>query len=105
MFPECKRPVGNWLLDALPDADYNRLAGDLNPISFALGDVIYESGAQIDHVYFPTTLHVSLIYTMVNGVTAEMGLVGNEGVIGNRSFHGWRNHFRTALSFKARVKL
>lgn len=88
MIPECKRPVRNWLLDALPEADYDRLVADLNPVSFALGDVIYESGAQIDHVYFPTTLHVSLIYTMVNGVTAEMGLVGNEGVIGIALFMG-----------------
>jgi CRP-like cAMP-binding protein len=83
-----KRPVGNWLLDALPDADYERLLDDLKPVSFVLGDVIYESGAAIDHVYFPTTFHVSLLYTMINGITAEMGLVGNEGVVGIALFMG-----------------
>jgi CRP-like cAMP-binding protein len=82
------RPVGNWLLDALPDADYERLLDDLKPVSFSLGDVIYESGGQIDHVYFPTTFHVSLLYTMTNGETAEMGLIGNEGVVGIALFMG-----------------
>ena len=88
MTPKPKRPVGNWLLDALPDEDYERLVDDLKPVSFVLGDVIYESGGQIDHVYFPTTFHVSLLYTMINGVTAEMGLVGNEGVVGIALFMG-----------------
>jgi CRP-like cAMP-binding protein len=83
-----RKRVGNWLLDALPDKDYERLVDDLQPVSFALGDVIYESGVQIHHVYFPTTFHVSLLYTMLNGVTAEMGLVGNEGVIGIALFMG-----------------
>jgi CRP-like cAMP-binding protein len=83
-----KRPVGNWLLDALPDADYERLLDDLKPVSFSLGDVIYESGGEMDYVYFPTTSHVSLLYTMVNGSTAEMGLVGNEGVVGIALFMG-----------------
>jgi CRP-like cAMP-binding protein len=83
-----KRPVGNWLLDALPDAPYERLLVDLKPVTFVLGEVIYESGGQIDYVYFPTSFHVSLLYTMLNGVTAEMGLVGNEGVVGIALFMG-----------------
>jgi CRP-like cAMP-binding protein len=82
------QPVGNWLLDALPNEDYERLGKDLQPVSFDLGEVVYESGAQMDHVYFPTTCHVSLLYTMINGVTAEMGLVGNEGVVGIALFMG-----------------
>ena len=83
-----QRPVGNWLLDALPNEVYQRLLNDLVPVSFALGDVVYEPGGQINHVYFPTTCHVSLLYTMVDGMTAEMGLVGNEGVIGIALFMG-----------------
>ena len=79
---ELSRPVGNWLLDALPSDDYERLAMNLEPVAFSLGEVIYESGAQMENVYFPTTSHVSLLYTMINGATAEMGLVGNEGVVG-----------------------
>jgi CRP-like cAMP-binding protein len=82
------RQVGNWLLDALPQEDYERLLTDLQPASFVLGEVVYESGGQMDHVYFPTTCHVSLLYTMINGVTAEMGLVGNEGVVGIALFMG-----------------
>ena len=82
------RPVGNWLLDALPKDDYLRLNINLQPVFFELGDVVYESGGQMNFVYFPTTCHVSLLYTMVNGVTAEMGLVGNEGVVGIALFMG-----------------
>ncbi len=76
------RPAGNWLLDALPREDYERLLVELKPVSLSLGDIIYESGAKMYHVYFPTTSHVSLLYTMADGMTAEMGLVGNEGVVG-----------------------
>ena len=83
-----KRPVGNWLLDALPKEDYKRLLDDLQPVSFDLVSIVYESGAEMDYVYFPTTSHVSLLYTTINGVTAEMGLVGNEGVVGIALFMG-----------------
>lgn len=82
------RPVGNWILDALPPEDYERLLADVETVSFTLGDVVYESGVQMDHVYFPTTCHVSLLYTMIDGATAEMGLVGNEGVVGIALFMG-----------------
>jgi CRP-like cAMP-binding protein len=83
-----RKQVGNWVLDALPDEDYGRLKPDLKPVSFSLGDLIYESGKQMDVVYFPTTAHVSLLYTMINGSTAEMGLIGNEGVVGIALFMG-----------------
>jgi CRP-like cAMP-binding protein len=82
------RRVGNWILDALPLEDYERLLPDVEPVTFALGEVVYESGVQMDHVYFPTTCHVSLLYTMIDGATAEMGLVGNEGVVGIALFMG-----------------
>lgn len=88
MSSAASRPVGNWLLDALPAGAYERLGGNLEPVPFSLGEVIYESGAQMESVYFPTTSHVSLLYTMINGATAEMGLVGNEGVVGISLFMG-----------------
>jgi CRP-like cAMP-binding protein len=88
MSSKLSRPVGNWLLDALPEEDYGRLLDDLRPVSFSLGEVIYESGGHMDHAYFPTTFHASLLYTMINGATAEMGLVGNEGVLGVALFMG-----------------
>ena len=82
------RPEENRLLAALPAEDYQRLVADLKPVTFALGEVIYESQGQMAHVYFPTTSHVSLLYTMVNGSTAEVGLVGNEGLVGIALFMG-----------------
>lgn len=82
------QPDDNRLLAALPAEDYQRLLPNLSPINFALGDVVYESQAQMKYVYFPTTAHVSLLYTMANGMTAEVGLVGNEGVVGIALFMG-----------------
>ena len=83
-----KRLVGNWILDTLPSEDYERLSPSFEAFSLALGEVVYEPGVQIGHVYFPTTCHVSLLYTMIDGATAEMGLVGNEGVVGIALFMG-----------------
>ena len=80
--------VGNWLLDGLPEDEYKRLSTDLETVTFSLGEVIYESGGRMAYVYFPTTSHISLLYTMLNGTTAEMGLVGNEGVVGIALFMG-----------------
>ena len=79
---------GNHLLAALPTEAFDRLKIHLEPISFALGDVVYESGAHMEYVYFPTTSHISLLYTMLDGSTAEMGLVGQEGVVGIALFMG-----------------
>jgi CRP-like cAMP-binding protein len=80
--------LGNRLLAALPSESYQRLLPQLEDVSFSLGEVVYESGAQMKHVYFPTTSHISLLYTMIDGSTAEMGLVGNEGVVGIALFMG-----------------
>jgi hypothetical protein len=51
MSPECKRPVGNWLLDALPNEAYERLAADLRHVSVVPGDLLYESARRIDDIY------------------------------------------------------
>lgn len=85
---ELSRPVGNRLLAALPREDYGRLLPQLQPIDVALGEVIYESGGQLDYIYFPTTCVVSLLYTMEKGLTAEMGLAGSDGVVGVALFLG-----------------
>jgi CRP-like cAMP-binding protein len=83
-----KEVLGNRLLSALPPDAYERLRPHLEPISFSLGEVVYESGAHMRYVYFPTTSHISLLYTMIDGSTAEMGLVGQEGVVGIALFMG-----------------
>jgi CRP-like cAMP-binding protein len=78
----------NRLLATLPAEDYERLLPDLKPVRFSLGEVIYESQKVMEYVYFPTSSHVSLLYTMKDGSTAEVGLVGNEGLVGIALFMG-----------------
>jgi CRP-like cAMP-binding protein len=81
-------PRQNHLLAALPRIELERLTPDLELISMPLGDVLYESGSQMGHVYFPTTSIVSLLYVMEDGASAEIAVVGNEGIIGVALFMG-----------------
>lgn len=78
----------NLLLAALPAEDYVRLLPELLPVRFSLGEIIYESQKVMEYVYFPTSSHISLLYTMKDGSTAEVGLVGNEGLVGIALFMG-----------------
>ena len=71
-------PVENRLLAALPSEEYERLHSRLERVSFSLGEVVYEFGGHLDYVFFPTNSIVSLLYTMENGSSAEMGLTGND---------------------------
>ena len=75
-------PKQNHLLAALDATEYNRLLPDLERVAMPLGDVLYESGGQLRHVYFPTTSVVSLLYVMKGGESAEIAIAGNEGLIG-----------------------
>jgi CRP-like cAMP-binding protein len=81
-------PTQNRLLAALPADVRERLQPDLELVPLALGKVIYEAHDALSHVYFPTTAIVSLLYTMENGSTAEMGIVGCDGVVGIAVFMG-----------------
>jgi len=78
----------NRLLAALPEDVLRRLQPALEPVRLALGQVIYEPDEVLSHVYFPTTAIVSLLYTMENGTSAEMGIVGRDGVLGIAVFMG-----------------
>ena len=78
----------NHLLDALPGADYERLEAHLELIPMRLGDVLYEPGVKLQHVYFPTTSIVSLLYVLEDGASAEIAIVGNEGILGISLFMG-----------------
>jgi CRP-like cAMP-binding protein len=78
----------NLLLRCLPPAERERLVPHLELVSFSLQQVIYEPGERIDNCYFPTNSVASLLYTMEDGSTAEVGLVGNEGVLGVALFLG-----------------
>jgi len=86
--PERPNPHQNHLLDALPASDYERLAPHLELIPLRLGDVLYESGARLRHVYFPTTSILSLLYVMEDGASAEIAVVGHDGVVGVSLFMG-----------------
>jgi CRP-like cAMP-binding protein len=81
-------PHQNNLLAALPDEEFERLAPHLELVAMPLGEVLYESGGQLHHVYFPTTSIVSLLYVMQDGASAEIAVVGNEGLLGVSLFMG-----------------
>src|ERR1700682_1660555 len=81
-------PHQNHLLDALPSSDYERLGPHLELLPMRLGDVLYESGIQLRYVYFPTTAILSLLYVMEDGASAEIAIVGNEGILGISLFMG-----------------
>lgn len=81
-------PNQNHLLAAMLDAEFDRLKPNLDLIAMPLGDVLYESGGKMQHVYFPTTSIVSLHYVLENGGSSEIAGVGNEGVVGISLFMG-----------------
>src|SRR6202165_494222 len=81
-------PHQNHLLAALPASDYQRLASHLELVPMKLGEVLYESGIQLRYVYFPTTSIVSLLYVREDGASAEIAVVGNEGILGISLFMG-----------------
>lgn len=83
-----REPLENRLLTTLPPKELKRLLPSLEPVTLSLGEVVYESQGHMEYVYFPVTCHVSLLYTMTDGATAEVGLVGNEGLVGIALFMG-----------------
>jgi CRP-like cAMP-binding protein len=83
--PDLKK---NHLLAALPDAELARWLPQLEWVEMPLGQVLYESGSTLGHVYFPTTAIISLLYVLQNGSSAEIAVVGNEGLVGISLFMG-----------------
>src|SRR5579859_4218466 len=84
----CFQLFENHLLASLPDAELRRWLPHLERVEMPLGQVLYESGGTLSHVYFPTTAIVSLLYVMENGASAEIAVVGNEGIVGISLFMG-----------------
>lgn len=78
----------NHLLAALPSDEWRHWLPQLERVSMPLGLVLYESGRTMTHVYFPIDSIVSLLYVMENGASAEIAVVGNEGVVGISLFMG-----------------
>ncbi len=81
-------PRENRLLAVLKDSDFERIAPHLELVPLPLGHVLYESGGVLNWVYFPTDAIVSLLYVLDNGASAEIAVVGNEGVVGIALFMG-----------------
>ncbi|MCW5635881.1 MAG: Crp/Fnr family transcriptional regulator [Rubrivivax sp.] len=81
-------PRQNRLVAALPQAEWQRWQPQLEWVSLPLGQVLYESGHTLEHVYFPTTAIVSLLYVLESGASAEIAVVGHEGVVGISLFMG-----------------
>ena len=86
--PAERDPKANRLLAVLPETEWERWLPQLEWVSLPLGQVLYESGTLQTHIYFPTTAIVSLLYVMESGASAEIAVVGNEGVVGISLFRG-----------------
>jgi CRP-like cAMP-binding protein len=86
--PQSPDPRDNRILDALPQVERERLFPHLKLVPMPLGSVLYESGAALRHIYFPTDSIISLLYVMRDGASAEIAVVGREGAIGVSLFMG-----------------
>ena len=86
--PSVPAPTQNLILAALPSADYQRLLPRLELVAIGLGRSLYESGGHLQHVYFPVEGIVSLLYVTQDGNSAELAVVGCEGMIGVSLFMG-----------------
>ena len=78
----------NQLLAAMPEAEWKRWLPEIEAIDLPLAQVLYEPGSTLSHVYFPTTAIISMLYVLENGASAEIAVVGNEGLIGISLFMG-----------------
>ena len=81
-------PPLNHLFNALPLSDFERIKPKLETVTLNMGDVLYESGDQMRHAYFPTTAIISLLYVLEDGSSVEIAVVGNEGMLGIALFMG-----------------
>jgi len=78
----------NRLLAALPSDERERITPHLSPVTLPLGQVVYEPGDHVDHIYLPTTAIISMLYVMENGASAEIAVVGRDGLLGVALFMG-----------------
>jgi CRP-like cAMP-binding protein len=104
-------PLKNHLLALVDRSEYERILPELVPVALSLGEVLYEAGGRSEYVFFPTGAVISLLYTMEDGSTAEVGLTGNDGIVGVALFLGGDTTPNRAVAqvagtaFKMRAKL
>ena len=99
------RPKQNQLLAALPEPDWQRWLPHLELVELPLGKVLYEAGDTLSHAYFPTDSIISLLYVMRSGESAEIAVVGYEGVVGISLFMGGDSTSSRGGGAKRRVLL
>jgi CRP-like cAMP-binding protein len=85
---EAHDPRQNHLLELLPKPEFERISPFLEGIAMPLGSVLYEPGGELSHAYFPTTAIISLLYVMEDGASAEISVIGKEGLVGVALFMG-----------------
>jgi len=95
--PDQHRPQQNALIAELSAMECERLAKDLELVPLTLGQVLYESGQTMSHAYFPIDCIISLLYVMENGESAEIAVVGNEGMVGIALFMGGESTLSRAI--------
>src|SRR5271169_4047430 len=95
--PEPSRTAANRLLSALSNEELLRLLPNLEPVSFAFGELVYESSESRRCAYFPSTCIISLIYTTLDGSSVEVGVVGNDGLVGFPLFLGGESSLNRAV--------
>jgi CRP-like cAMP-binding protein len=109
--PNLPPPQKNHLLAALQNSELQRWLPHLEVVDFPLGQVLYESGDTMRYVYFPTTAIISLLYVLENGASAELAIVGNDGVVGISLFMGGESTSSRAVvqsagqGYRLRVKV
>jgi CRP-like cAMP-binding protein len=81
----------NKILAALPASQYKRLAPHLKPVDLKSGQILLDPNEEVEAIYFPQTAMISLVSIMINGSTTEIGLVGNEGMVGLPAILGGRS--------------
>jgi CRP-like cAMP-binding protein len=90
-------PLQNQLLSELPPEDWQALRAGFEDVQLTAGTTLYEAGSVLRHVYFPTTAIVSLTSTMLSGATAEVAVVGHEGIVGVCAYMGHGRSLSSAL--------
>jgi CRP-like cAMP-binding protein len=78
----------NYLFHSIPEKEWGSLLPYIEQVTLPLGKVLYEPGVKMDNVYFPSSAIISLLYALENGSTAEIAVVGNEGIVGISIFMG-----------------
>lgn len=97
MIAASTQPRANYLLASLPEAQWNLWRPHLEEVEMPLGTVLCEANGTLDHVYFPTSAIVSLLYVLENKASAEIAVVGNDGILGFALFMGGGSTPSTAL--------